>query len=220
MFYGISIGLNLDIIKSGLILPSSITNVKGSGIGFSSGIGLLGKISPLNDYNASDGRYRLDFVTGLNIVNPLKSTIKYENESQSDPLPWGIRPALSGKLSILKDSESNLNLEPLTVNNIVSMYISCDYALYGKYSENNTGELGFGGEITLLDILFIRKGWHKESYLDKVEGKIGFGVNLNIKNIVQFQYNFAKFTREWNKQERDDFLLRVDFLGAYNSIKN
>jgi len=212
--YDISIGFNLDIINS-YTTPSSIVELKGSGNGLSSGIGLLGKFSPLNNMNNSDGLYRLDLTAGMYLVNPLRSRIKYTNESQSDPLAWGVHPALSGKLSILKDEDSNLNLESLMVNNIVSLYISGDYALYGKYSENNTGELAFGGEITLLDILFIRKGWQKESYEDIVEGKIGFGINCSYKNIVQFQYNFAQFTREWNKQKRNDFLLRVNFLAAY-----
>lgn len=213
-YYDISIGFNLDIIKSGNY-PSSIIGAKGSGNSLSTGIGLLGEISPLNNSNASDGLYRLDFTAGMYLINPFKSEIKYENESQSDPLPWGIHPAFSGKLSILKDADSNLNLESLIVNNIVSLYMSCDYALYGNYSKDNSGELAFGGEISLLDILFIRKGWYKENYSDNVEGKIGFGINCNYKKIVQFQYNFAQFTREWNKQKRNDFLLRIDFIKAY-----
>ena len=154
------------------------------------------------------------------LINPLKSKIKYDGESQSNPLLWGFHPAFSGKLSFLNDEASNLKLEPFVVDNVISLYMSCDYALYGDYSKNNTGELAFGGEVSLLDILFVRKGWYKESYAHKVEGKIGFGVNLNFKNLIQFQYNFAQFNREWNKQKRNDFLLRVDFLKAFNLSKN
>jgi hypothetical protein len=50
----------------------------------------------------------------------------------------------------------------------------------------------------------------------------GFGLNFNYKDIFQFQYNKTKFPggELQDKQEKTDYMVRIDFIKTYNLFKN
>lgn len=211
--YEISTGVSVDFLRS-TISPEGTTE------GFSSSIGCLGRYSPYNKLSPLGRFYTLDVVGGIVFVNPFRFKIKSPGESKSDPLPWGTHPALSSKISIIKDLVPNLQLNPFLdniVDNLLSLYVSYDYTLYGDFSNNNTGEHGYGYEITLLNIFSIRNGMYNDENGDVIGNTFGYGINLNYKDIFQLQYNFVKFPAGGyqKEQEKTDYMIRIDFLRAY-----
>jgi hypothetical protein len=224
-YYGdLSVGFNYDMIHSELIpegtgfIPDSLSATADV---HSSGIGLIGRISPLNKMNASSKFYRLDLTGGVYFLNLGRTEIDYINETQKDPLPWGTRSAFSGKFSI------SLNLIPVLNNNenvrcfmdnLISVYYSQDNAQYGEKDEFNPSVCGEGLEITFFDIISIR-----EKNIPEMTGFLkwdidNFGININYKDIIQLQYNKVKFPEdEWQRtQDKWDILFRADFIALYN----
>ncbi len=225
--YGdISIGYNYDNIISELVpegtggLPPG---VKGAGETHSSGVGYIFRISPLNKINAAGKFYRLDLTAGIYYLNDERTEISYINESQSDPMPYGTRSAFSGKfsidLSIIPEMEND-NIRCF-IDNLFSVYYSQDNAQYGERDESNPGVWGEGYEFTFFDIFYIRKGQYVDRAGEMVGDTSGFGINLNYKNIIQFQYNKTKFPSGelQNEQEKTDYMVRIDFLKTYGLFK-
>ncbi len=227
-YYGdISIGYNYDNIISKLVpegtgaLPPGVT---GAGEIHSSGEGYICRISPFNKINAADKFYRLDLTAGIYYLNDERTEISYINESQLDPMPYGTRTAFSGKFSI------NLNLIPemendnirFFTNNLFSIYYSQDNAQYGEKEESNPSVWGEGIEIAFFDIFYIRKGQYVDRAGEVIGDTDGFGVNLNYKDIIQFQYNKVRFPggELQYRQEKTDYLIKIDFLKAYGLFKS
>lgn len=222
-YYGdLSIGFNCDYIISDLApegTGSSEIGIKGLGKTFSSGIGLIGRISPLNDFNVSNEFYRLDLTVGVYFINPFRTKIQYENESQSDPIPYGLKSAFSGKFSIDINIIPELDKDYVRyfIKNLFSFYYSQDDDQYGEKSNTNPNVWGEGIEYTFLDIISIRKGQYIDRAGDIVGKTEGFGLNFRYKDIFQFQFNKTKFPGGGlqNKQEKTDYMIRIDFIEAY-----
>ena len=226
--YGdLSIGYNYDNIISDLAPEGAgggEIGIKGLGESHSSGFGFICRISPLNKLNAAGKFYRLDLTTGVYYLNNERTKITYINESQADPLPYGIRSAFSGKFSIdlgIIPEIDNTGLRDF-INNLFSIYYSQDNAQYGEKDELNPGIWGEGIEFTFFDILSIRKGQHVDRAGEMVGDTDGFGLNFNYKDIFQFQYNKTKFPggELQDKQEKTDYMVRIDFIKTYNLFKN
>ena len=224
-YYGdLSIGFNYDIIHSDLApqgagsTPDSLSFIADA---HSTSIGLIGRISPLNQLNALGGFCTLDITGGIYYLNPSKEEITYINDP--DPLPWGTRSAFSGKLSINLSLLPELDNESVRyfINNIFSIYYSQDNAQYGKKDEFNPSVWGEGIEYTFLDIFSIRKGQYVDRMGEIIGDTDGFGINLSYKDIIQFQYNKVKFPGGGlqDKQEKTDYLVRIDFLKAYEIFR-
>lgn len=221
--YGdISVGLNYDLIHSELppvggtgTTPVDLTISKADA--HSTGVGFIGRISPFNKINALGGFCTLDITGGLYYLNPSKEEITHTNDS--DPLLWGTRSAFSGKFSIdisLIPEMDNENIRCF-INNLFSIYYSQDNAQYGEKDESNPSVWGEGIEIAFFDIFYIRKGQYVDRAGDVIGDTDGFGINFNYKDIIQFQFNKTKFPggELQNKQEKTDYMIRIDFLKAY-----
>ncbi|MDA3812896.1 MAG: hypothetical protein PF570_01455 [Candidatus Cloacimonetes bacterium] len=198
-YYGdLSIGYNYDNIISELVPEGSgglPPGVKGAGETNSSGVGYIGRISPFNKINAAGKFYRLDLTAGIYYLNPERTKISYINESQPDPMPYGTRSAFSCKFSI--DSSLILEMENdnlrCIIDNLFSIYYSQDNVQYGEKDESNPSVWGEGIEIAFFDIFYIRKGQYVDRRGEMVGDTDGIGINLNYKDILQFQYNKTKF---------------------------
>ena len=215
-YYGdLSVGFNYNIIHSELD-PQLSANAHSTGIGF------IGRISPLNKMNVSEEFYRLDLTAGVYFLNPGRTEIFYSvNETLKDPLPWGTRSAFSGKLSFnmkLIPSLANHDIISLFCNNIFSIYYSQDNAQYGEKDEFNPSIWGEGVEFTFFDIFSYRKGQHVDREGESVGNIEGYGINLSYKDIIQFQYNKVKFPVS-DSQEKTDYMVRIDFLKAYELFR-
>jgi len=128
--YGdLSIGHNYDNIISDLAPEGAgggEIGIKGLGESHSSGYGFIGRISPFNKINAARKFCRLDLTAGIYYLNDERTEITYINESQSDPMPYGIRSAFSGKFSIdlgIIPEIDNTGLRDF-INNLFSIYYS------------------------------------------------------------------------------------------------
>ncbi|MFC1898302.1 hypothetical protein ACFLYJ_01895 [Candidatus Cloacimonadota bacterium] len=180
----------------------------------------LGRLSPFNKTNTLGGFLTLDLVGGINYINPQKSEITYIAESGTDPLPWGTHSAFSGKISISQDIVPGLEIPPILddfVDNLFTYYYSQDQMYYGKKTDDNPGEWGYGYEFTFLDIFSIRNGEYRDKMGEIMGDTYGFGINLNYKDIFQFQYNYAEIPGgelEY-KRKMDDYLFRVDLLKLF-----
>lgn len=223
-----SFGYSYDDIYSALAPEGtgvSSYNTKGIGISKFSSYGYLLRLSPFNKRNVLGGFFTLDLVGSINNINPDKKKISYINESQADYLPWGTHSAFAAKLTINKDIVINSELPPVLdsiFSNLISIYYSYDDTQYGEETASNPGEWGRGAEITFFDVFSIRKGRYSDTAGEVVGDTSGYGINLNYNDIFQFQYNNAKFPggELQNEQEKTDYLVRIDFLKAYELIKN
>ena len=185
--------------------------------------GFLGRISPFNQTNALGRFCSLDFVAGINYINPEKNTITYMNDSQSDYLPWGTHSAYSWKLSILKNILPSMELHPVLnemINNLFSFYYSYDKTQYGKNTNDNPGEWSRGYEMTFFDIFSVRDGYYKDE-MGGIEGDTsGIGINLNYQDLIQFQYNTSTTPAGelQDSHDRTDYLIRLDLLRLYEKL--
>lgn len=205
------------MIRNDLIANASVDTISAVyGESHSSGLGYILRISPFNEHNAADKFYRLDLTAAAYHLNPNKTTITYTNDSQSDPMPYGTRSAFSGKFSIDIGIIQELDTEVIRsfIDKLVSIYYSQDNSQIGEESEFNTGEWGEGIEVTFFDILSLRKG----QYVDRtgqIVGDIeGYGINLNYRGMLQFQYNYVEFPGGGLQasQKKSDYFVRIDFF--------
>jgi hypothetical protein len=180
-------------------------------------------LSPFNQYNATNQFYRLDFTAGLYLLNPEKNRVTYNGSLPSEPLPYGTRSAFSGKFSIdlkIIPSFDNSDIHNF-IDNIITVYYSQDNAQYGEEEKQNPGTWGEGLEITFFDFFSIRKGKYIDRKGELIGDTDGMGFNLNYKDIIQFQYNLVEFPGGGlqNRQDKTDFLFRIDLLRSYNLVK-
>jgi len=227
----ISLGYSLDYIVSGLCpLIPELMDAEGKGESTSHNIGGIIRISPiilLNDilqnilhYGFSINNYvSLDLSHGINFINIYRDEILYENSNNKQPLPNGIRNGVAGKLSFI--NIKNLADEyPLLYD--ISKYLFSIYASYdnSKYGDNPS-TWGKGIELTFLDIF----SWRSGEYND-IDGHIvgdckGWGVNLNYKDVVSFQYNYVEFPGGdlQKTQEKEDISFSIDIIKLINELK-
>jgi len=222
--YGdLSIGYNYNKIESDLNptgTGSSETTSKGSGESHSSGLGMIARISPINNHSAQGKFFNLDLTAGIYYLNHEKTKISYINESQSDPLPWGTNTAFSGKFSFKLSAIQALEHTPLSyfTDNLLSVYYSRDNTNYGEAS--NPSRWCEGVEFTVLDFFSYRMG-ESHNNVGLAGSTVGLGFNINFQDTFQFQYNVTSFpggdlTAE---QTKSDILVRVDFLKAYDMMR-
>lgn len=215
----ISLGYSLDYIQSNPypnIIDSLIPN---NGKEFSHNISSLIEIIPLNIENEN---LKFEIAFGINLINIFKSniTFKYDNGDEDKfPLPYGNRTGIAGKLSFIniKNLADEYPLFFAFSKNLFSIYASYDNSKYG----DNPSTWGKGIEYTLFDIF----SWRYGEYND-IDGHIvgdckGWGVNLNYKDVVSFQYNYVEFPggELQAKQEKEDISFCVDIINLIKALK-
>ena len=225
-YYGdLSVGFNYDIIYSKLapqgygeteLQPRSPANAH------STGIGLIGRISPLEIIQVLVRHLNFDITCGFYWLNPFETEIEYTNDK--DPLPYGTTSAFAGRIALLNSGlfrDNTLQFLENFSQNFISVYYSQDNTQYGKEEEyHNPGEWGEGFEITFLDIFSYRKGYYSDP-IGEIKGETeGFGINFNYCDLIQLQYNYVEFPGGGLqlKQEKADFLIRLDFLQIYGLL--
>lgn len=220
-YYGeLSIGYNYNKIAVNIYSSGNTEgNPESKAISHSSGLGMIARISPFNKHNAQDKIYKLDLTAGVYYLNPEKTVISFGNEEQSDPLYWGTNTALSGKLSLNLSTFQELKQTIINdfTKNFFSVYYSRDNTHYGEKS--NPSSWCSGVEFSLCDIFSYRIG-QSDSSAGRDTDSSGFGINLNYKETFQFQYNVSYAEGSFqNEETKADFLVRVDFLKAYEMMR-
>ncbi len=210
-YFEISLGYSLDYIKADLGFEK--------GEKFSQNIGAILKVAPQHIDNEN---IRIDITSGINIVNIFKSdmTFKYDNgDKEKQPLPYGNRTGIAGKLSFI-NIKGLADEYPLLFD--ISKYLFSIYASYdnAKYGDNPS-TWGKGIEFTLLDIFSWRFGEYNDIDGHMVGDCHGYGINLNYKDVVSFQYNYVEFPggELQAKQEKEDISFCVDIINLIKALK-
>ena len=215
----LSLGYNYDIIysKLGYHLGSSTPKVEGKS--FSTGIGGIFRLSLSKFFEDFDNLFVLDLTCGVYLLNPSKTEIKYPDETQKDPLPWGTRSAFSGKLSVPLSTFTILEYDiiQLFCENIFSFMFSFDES---KLETNESKTNGYGFEYTFFDILSIRNGSYEDKDGEIIGDCLGFCLNFDYKKKIQIQYNFTKFPGGGMQETQNkwDILFRTDFAALYKML--
>ena len=184
----------------------------------SNGLGLIFRLSPLNEINnASHHFIKADIVSSVYFRNLSHSSIVYIRDSV--PIHYGTDIAVAIKMRM--DIDNMQRIISSEIYDFLSVFcsdiISC-YCNYGSYiTEDFEDEIGTGIELTLLDIVSFRWGYHSDKS-GNIEGNTsGIGINLSYKGILNFQYNFAKFPGgDLQKyQTKDDFMLNFNLVALF-----
>ena len=199
-YFEISLGYSLNYIKSSLpyIMNDSLLYTEGKE--HSQNIGVLIKITPLNINNEN---IKIDITSGINIINIFKSNIsfKYDNGDEYKwSMPYGNRAGIAGKISYinLKNLPDEYPLLSSISNYLFSIYASYDNAKYG----DDNSIWGKGVEFTFLDIFSLRYGKYYD-YKGHIVGDCeGWGINLNYRDILGFQYNYVEYIGELQKTKK------------------
>ncbi len=220
-----SVGFNYDIIHSKLAPQGSgetESQPRSPANAHSTGIGLIGRISPLEIIQVPTRHLNFDITCGFYWLNPFETEIEYGNDK--DPLPYGTTSAFAGKISLRNTcifQDNTLQFLENFSQNLISVYYSQDNTQYGEEEEyHNPGVWGEGFEITFLDIFSFRKGYYSDP-IGEIKGETeGFGINFNYCDLIQLQYNYVEFPGGGLqlKQEKTDFLIRLDFLQIYGLL--
>jgi len=139
-------------------------------------------------------------------MNLFKSELSYE--SGDEPLPYGKRFGLTGKISYHFGNSISLPLSFLQEN--ISFCYVYDTEKLGDYDS----EWGNGYELGFFNTFFLRWGeFHDEQ--GHIEGNTsGVGVKFNINNFVYFEYNYATFPggELQAEQRKTDLMISFDLM--------
>lgn len=193
-------GYSHNFIKSKLALEGEEYYYGGGDPPNYHGTSSFGEIGFLIQYLpvAKISNISMDYTLGINFVNPTKEEIYYINESQADPLPYGVKYAISGCVSIdlawlsKKYPDYNTSLLNSFTDKFLVLYGSFDHANYGSIRKIT----GYGLEISLFDILSYRLGHTDNDEINLSGSSYSFGLNL--------MYN-------------DQFGLAVDYTDMFES---
>jgi len=219
-FFDLSFGFNYDKIDHIVVVDGDEGYKTALADSYSAGLGLISRISPFNKTNLLFNMIKIDFTFGAYLLNPWKSKLKYDYID--NPLPYGNRTAFSGRISVdvkALDKSNNSFLRNFT-DEIFAVYYSQDNALYGDKSKSNKSIWGKGIELNFFNIVMIRNGYHVDRNAESVGEVKGYTINLNYKNIFQFQYNTSEIDVYENagKQNQSDFLIRFDLIYFYDLL--
>ncbi|MCD4830129.1 MAG: hypothetical protein K8R90_11935 [Candidatus Cloacimonetes bacterium] len=156
-------------------------------------LGLLARWTPLGDTPDSDEPLEFEFTGAYFTLNPFDSEVKY-SEGQDWPIVSAEYISFAAQLRV----PNRLGILPDYCQNLISATAMADMCDEDSY---NTSTSGWG--VTLLDILSFRFG-----------DEWGWGVNLNYRDIVQCQYNWAQIDAGelTDHNELWDISVRVNLL--------
>ncbi|MCF7912195.1 MAG: hypothetical protein K9M99_06685 [Candidatus Cloacimonetes bacterium] len=160
---------------------------------YSDGLGMVLRISPLNETNFKEYYYlKADIITAMDLNGIISSYNKSFKSGFSLRLAADLEKYLPEYYDVLSDISKN----------VVTMYIS--------YETCNSNEFQFsssGIELTFLDILSLRTG--KDDDAEKYN--FGIGLNFQYKDYYQFQLNIALLDKgDFNNQVYLDIMLNVN----------
>ncbi|MDZ4183039.1 MAG: hypothetical protein U1B83_09195, partial [Candidatus Cloacimonadaceae bacterium] len=81
--------------------------------------------------------------------------------------------------------------------------------------------LGFGGELGLVDLLFLRTGYHHDD-AGNIKGlTYGAGLNLHFRKLINLRYDYAHFPAAtgFSAREISSYGINIDILGWINGGK-
>jgi hypothetical protein len=204
----LSIGYNYDIVfydyaLSAIEIPSGQQE-------YMDGLGMIWRVSPLNQSNNKKlYDIKADIAASMyyrGITSQYDETV---TTAASIRLAWGNE--------YLKDiiDPAAYNFLSAFSSNLISVYASYDNIEDDNMDWDND-EYSYGYEITLFDLLSLRKG--KDN--DETEYNLGWGINLRYKDMIQFQMNKAEFhSKQFNdRQTITDYMLKLDLLRVIKKI--
>jgi hypothetical protein len=150
----------------------------------------IGSVVRFTDTINEDWNYEL--VYGLSLMNANKKTISYNDSENADIIYRTQNHGIAGSFS-LKSEAVVINFpikQFLYYENFLNIRILA--SSQDDYS-NSSLITGFGTEIGLLDSFFFRTGYYNDSDGSVTGNSLGFGLNFNIKQILQLSYNYASF---------------------------
>jgi len=202
-----SLGYNYDIIFYDF--SNSNTEIPSGKQDYMDGLGMIWRISPLNDLNNMKlYNIKADLVTSMYFRGITSQYDETTTTAASLRLAWG-----NECLKNLVDPAAYKFLSSFS-SNLVSVYASYDNIEDDHlYRED---EYSYGYELTILDVLSLRKGKNN----DESEYNMGWGINLRYKDLVQFQMNQAKFSSKLFSgfQNKTDYMLKLDLLRIIKKI--
>jgi len=170
------------------------------------GLGLLGHFIHHQRFPSPGSSLTFEVTSGYYQMNIFKNEIPYE--SGDEPLPYGNRFGLTGKISYHFGNSISLPLSFLQEN--ISFCYVYDTQKFGDW-EN---EWGSGYEFGFFNTLFLRWGEFHDVQ-GHIEGSTsGIGVKFNINNLVYFEYNYASFPggELQATQRKEDLMISVDLM--------
>ncbi|MCD4651375.1 MAG: hypothetical protein K8S56_06270 [Candidatus Cloacimonetes bacterium] len=215
----LSLGYNYSYIYSDLeptyIVESHKTNYQ-IGKSHFHGFGMIQSFSPL--YGSDIKQIKLGFTVGVYWLNYTRTNISHIKARLADPVPYGTRTAISGKVSVdMAEYLKIMNLNSDTIESITSFSKKL-FSFYASYDReklgNNAHDFGYGYEVAFFDIISLRQG----KYTDKdgrIEGNTkGYGINLRYKDIVHLQYNYVEFPGGELQavQDKSDFMINLNLI--------
>ena len=170
------------------------------------GLGLLGHFIHHQRLNSKHSFLTFEATAGYYQMNLFKSELSYE--SGDEPLPYGKRFGLTGKISYHFGNSISLPLSFLQEN--ISFCYVYDTEKLGDYDS----EWGNGYELSFFNTFFLRWGeFHDEQ--GHIEGNTsGVGVKFNINSVVYFEYNYATFPggELQAEQRKTDLMISFDLM--------
>ncbi|MDD3049785.1 MAG: hypothetical protein PHR06_01415 [Candidatus Cloacimonetes bacterium] len=180
------------------------------------------------DYQKEKG-LGVDLVLAFNSVNPFNSTYedyeciynlytyKYDHEIFKNN-------TIAGSCRFSYHDRSILNMDTLLthkVNNLFSVYLSVDFAreYFNNYASTETNA-GYGAELTILDLISIRKGITDSRRIDGSECW-GIGLNYSFYDYASLQFNYAETPDNGSEenQERTDYMVNLNVLKIIESLE-
>jgi len=210
----LSIGYNYNLINSSLA-PENIYPEIENGITHTDGLGVIFRVSPLNELNYSNNSYiKTDFVISSYYRNISKTNIDYGNEKQ--PVAYSTDNAISFRLSVDKEGYKEI-INP-DIYESLSIFckdiISLSYYSGYSYCMNDYVKRGLGVELTLLDLVSLRNGYYEDKQGNNKGVTSEIGLNFRYKDLFHLQCNYAKYPGGdlQDYQEKIDLMLNVNFL--------
>jgi hypothetical protein len=173
-------GYSHNFIKS-MLVPENEPNYDGE-----SSFGEIGFLAQYLPEKTANNYFSMDYTLGINFVNPTKEEIYYINESQADPLPYGVKYAISSCMAV--DLAWFNQKNPDYDTSVLSHFTDKFLVLYGSFDKANYGGIrkitGYGLEISLFDILSYRLG-HTDNDETNLSGS-SYSLGLNLMYNDQF----------------------------------
>ncbi|MCF7912500.1 MAG: hypothetical protein K9M99_08235 [Candidatus Cloacimonetes bacterium] len=220
-FTDFSLGYNYNHIISDLSPDNLGEGLKGSGSSYIDGLGMILRVSPLNDSNYLNfSFFKAEAVFSLYYRNISRTNIAYVNEVQHDPLPFSTDSAVSFRLAMsidyFKDMISTDFYDVISTfcQDVVSLNYYMGISDFMDEFENN----GYSYDLTFLDLIAIRLGYCDDEVNDVSGRTPGIGLKLSYKDIMHLQYNFAKYPDGSYQifKYRQDFMLNVDLFKLFS----
>lgn len=195
--YGANLAIGMNIVRN-----TENYNVMGKErSATSSDLGILMSVALLDN-----DRYDINTAVGATISNPFGQTLKRYSGYKETEIFQRLNIASGVSISKLNPGYTQPGLAGL-VENVYSARLMAGFC--EEFSDDPL-ILGFGAELALADMLYLRSGYHYDN-AGKIEGfTYGGGINLHYHNIVGLRYDIA--AEDFSDKEIQSWGINLDLL--------